>query len=225
MKIDIFFLAYNRLDFTKRSLAALVDNTNWQIVNRLVIYDDGSTDGTREYLHLSGVCVDARHTQGLGPVGIMNDLIARGGADVFAKIDNDVMLPPGWLNESLEVFERERADLLGIEAMHPCGPGPRRMEPAEYIGGIGLMRRSAFNRPLMQPHGRFGFTAWQCENTDLRKGWLNPSLPVCLLNLVPFEPWSGLSREYKAKGWQRSWPGPYPQERSDLWRWWSPENS
>ena len=47
---DILFLAKDRRTFTEMTFGWLLENTNWDLVNRLIVYDDGSTDGTREWL-------------------------------------------------------------------------------------------------------------------------------------------------------------------------------
>jgi hypothetical protein len=141
------------------------------------------------------------------------------------------MLPPGWLDECLELLDRHNVDLLGIEARSeaaPAGPPPRSVCDAAYIGGIGLMRRRAFADvhgiyPRVEVDGkssRFGFEEWQQTHNDFRKAWIQPPLPVALLNRIPFDPWAALSKAYVAKGWQRPWPEPYRLERSDLWDWW-----
>ena len=225
--IDLLYLAYNRLEFTRKSFETMLANTDWDRIDRLTVYDDGSTDGTREYLQeqigkapLQSVFMQSDH---VGPVGIMVDYIRRNEDDgIFIKIDNDVMLPPDWLPECLHVMKLNPSlDLLGIEAIRPLGTGPRQYHEAKYIGGIGLMRHRAFTCCVPTPHGRFGFTAWQDTHEKVIKGWLDPALPVALLNLVPFEPWRTLSLQYIENGWQRDWPPFLPETEKKLWDWWT----
>lgn len=226
--IDLLFLAHNRLEFTKATLAALFANTDWAQVDRLLIYDDASTDGTREYLaalDYPAERVEFRFAVYGGPVAAMIDYLYRrapDGACMFAKIDSDTVVPPGWLGVCLRVMEQSpELDLLGIEAFHPTvpAPAPRSYESSRHIGGIGLMRTSAF-RSMPRPNGRFGFTEWQLESPDVVKGFINPALPVFLLDHLPREPWTTLSGQYVAAGWQRPW-APYEEERSNLWDWWT----
>lgn len=229
--IDLLYLAYNRLEFTRKSFDTMLANTSWTNVDRLLIYDDGSTDGTREFLEQQAAvfrfsprpgAVQFIKTEGLGPVGVMNHYLATANYDgTFAKIDNDVMLPPRWLEESLALLGDPSIDLLGIEAVYPTGAGRRQIEDAAHIGGIGLMRLRAFSHCVPKAQGRMGFTAWQLAHPELKKGWINPSLAVCLLNLLPFEPWKSLSTEYVKNKWQRDWPGPYVPESKSLWEWWA----
>lgn len=157
-----------------------------------------------------------------GPVAIMNDFLKRTDADVFAKIDNDTVVPPGWLGECQSVMERcPELDLLGIEVFCTVAPASveRGYQPASYIGGIGLMRRRAF-RSLPDPEGYFGFTAWQSRHEEVIKGWLDPALPVFLLDRLPIEPWRSLSAAYVDRGWQRKWGFYRPESKEHLWGWW-----
>lgn len=223
--MDILYLTHNRLEFTKASMAALIKNTNWTQVSKLLIYDDASIDGSQEYLQGLDYPVPTEFRFGAygSPVAAMNHYIS--GLDamqdrVFAKIDNDTMVPERWLDECLRVMSQELDnDLLGIEAMRKAVPGRviRGCEPAEFIGGIGLMRNRAFIT-LPRPSGRYGFTAWQSKSSWVKKGWLTPSLPVFLLDRIPREPWRTLAKEYVAKGWQREWP-PYNEKDVALWSW------
>jgi glycosyltransferase involved in cell wall biosynthesis len=228
--LEILYLAHNRLEFTKASLAALRQNTKWNGIcaRKLVIYDDDSTDGTCEYLEgqrrLFPVPVDLRCGKFGSPVAVMNDYLQRmQDVDIFAKIDSDTMVPALWLEECLKTMSaNSELDLLGIEAFRSVVPGKasrRGYDAAEHIGGIGLMRARAF-RTLPRPDGRFGFTAWQQWTKGVTPGWLNPALPVFLLDRLPREPWISYSREYVARGWQREWP-PYGEDQKHLWSWWT----
>lgn len=236
--IDVLFLAQNRLEFTKVCLANLIENTDWSIIHKLYIYDDSSTDGTLEFVRSYnygplGPKVHFQFGDFGSPVAIMNHYLSLRDverADIFAKIDSDTMVPPGWLTETLRVLDKAPwLHFLGIEAFRPVQPGTcsfRLPDNAGFVGGIGLFRSSAFAYSLPRPDGRQGFTQFQEHNEWIRKAWLNPALPVFLLDWVPREPWRSLTQEYVAKGWSRDWADifpqlcPYPEERKDLWSWW-----
>lgn len=234
--LEILYVAYNRLEFTKVSWNLMLENTNWDLVTRLVVYDDGSEDGTQEWLiercedeSMPMVEVVKRDTNNILPVNIMNHYIERTDADWFVKIDNDIAVPPNYLEDLLGVVERQPdIELLGMQAgtvgrPGTCGgPGAEWVEenpgfePASHIGGVGLMRVESFkSRKKIYAHGRFGFTEWQSRN-NLVRGWIIPDLLVPQLDRVPMEPYASLSSEYIAQGWQRHWPvmdarwcGPY----------------
>ncbi len=224
--VDILYLAYNRLEFTRASLTALRDNTDWSRVRNLWLFDDGSTDGTLDLLedfaascHVASYVVQTAHKS---PVAIMNQFLSNTRhkpAPWFIKIDNDVVLPPGWLPDCLDVLRRNpHVDLLGIEAKHPVGAGPREPVETDHIGGVGLMRTAAFSE-LPVAAGRLGFSDWQIKH-QVVKAWLNPALPVILLDRLPFAPWANLSAQYEAKNWQRPWRR-YTEADKALWEWWT----
>lgn len=239
--IDVLFVAWNRLEFTKAAVEALLQNTDWEKHEaRLILYDDGSEDGTREYLQgFAAECPDIelrlmgpREGRRVGPVAVMVDHIQRtdpqdeNAPHIFAKIDSDTMVPPGWLDETHRVMRiNPGLDFLGIEAMHAIDPRPsetRTFEPARHIGGIGLFRTRAFSHSLPRPNvrdGRFGFTEFQLNTPHLIKGWTVPALPVFLLDHLPRDPWQSLSREYVDRGWQRNCDL-YAEGCKPMWSWW-----
>jgi hypothetical protein len=228
--IDLLFVAYKRFEFVKASFENLCANTNWALVRNLYIYVDGDTEqpsDVRLWLMTQAptppVNTRVRAAQYGGPVAIMNDYLRGHDAPIFGKIDDDTMVPYGWLDACLDVMEKHpKLDLLGIEAFMPVGSSEceRGYTAAKHIGGIGLMRRSAFDKEKPRARGRMGFTEFQHEHPEIQKGWINPALPVFLLDRLPLEPWASLSREYVKKGWQRPWPG-YSAEHEHLWAWWA----
>lgn len=234
MSLDVLFLSFNRLAFTRASFGFLLVNTNWSLVERLYVYDDESEDGTFEFLSDAIGAVPVEHrlvTLKLGsPVRVMNRYLEDSHADRFAKVDNDVAVPPGWLDELVGVVDRDPTiDLLGMEAGrmgHPSvaggGPGtewegPSGFEWGSHIGGVGLMRREAFDVPI-PARGRFGFTQYQLDR-QLNRGWIVPDLMVPQLDRIPTEPWTTLNADYLNAGWQRYWPTMDARWTEPYWRW------
>jgi hypothetical protein len=247
-KIDLIFLTHNRLAFVEQSWFSLIKNTNWSLVDSFLIYEDNSTDGTREFiqkevLNFKGrVSILYSHLQ--YPVAIMNHFLSLQSyrQPIFAKIDSDVIVPPGWLDQCLATMDKNsKLDILGIEptwsrTQAPWqGHSPAIIDldevegdvsgfiPCAAIGGIGLMRKSCFStNAAMTPHSKYGgFTDWQWRNKDIVKGWAAPALKLFLLDRMPMNPWKNLSLEYIANKWQRAWTD-YTDDISHLWDWWQP---
>lgn len=230
MTLDILYVAWNRLEFTKWSWAMMMKNTDWARVSKLVVHDDGSVDGTAEWLaeKVKDAPVETTFTIDAlrSPPAVMNRYVAHSEAEWFAKIDNDIILPPGWLEAMQGVIERNpEVDILGMEAgrgnsRHADWDGIYRFEPGSHMGGVGLVRVEALAQRtrMAENRGRYGWTEWQQEYAQVVRGWVNPDMPVVSLDRVPFEPWLSLSAKYVAAEWQREW-GTY-HERADYWDWW-----
>lgn len=229
--IDILYTAWNRREFVGESLMWLRENTALDLVRRLYVIDDGSSDGTRELLDELLPAFDCdvilRAEQGIGPVRAIMRYLADDPLPVFAKIDSDCCVPPGWLEAMLDVLEQHpHVELLGMEAgmTRVAGrdgqpfDGVYGFTPDRNIGGIGLFRTSAFtSRQPMRPDGRNGFSEFQ-HSTNVVRGWITPDLACPLLNRLPFEPWRSLSQEYVAMGWQRPC-GLYGEWMEWSWEW------
>lgn len=242
MKCDIVFLAHGRPEFMRASADALHKNTNWELVDRILWYTDGLT-------YMSNVPGNSPMQRKLtlicdvlgGPVNIMNHYLANNPAPVLAKIDNDVIVPPGWLDRGLDVMRSHpELSFLGLEppasrtrspygGKLPAAPEAHAMAckstgyaRCDAIGGVGFMRTSAWagRAPMVQHSTYGGFTDWQLRHPDLVKGWIIPPLKLFLLDRLPIEPWASLSRKYEAAGMQRFWTR-YPMEAApSLWEWW-----
>ncbi len=229
--IDVLYLAFNRLEFTRETFPLLLENTDWDLVNELFVIDDGSIDGTCEWLEKAARSAPARvrflKTAFGSPVEAMAHFIEAAGAPLLAKIDNDTMVPPRWLREAAAVMRAQPGiDMLGIEALRPHDAKAvrRSCSPSPCISGLGLYRRASFTRSRPHACDRWhGFEEWQvAQQPPLGIGWIDPAMPIFLLDRCPFEPWASLTREYVHRGWQRAWQGYDP--RDTLWHWrWPPQ--
>jgi glycosyltransferase involved in cell wall biosynthesis len=231
--IDILYVSFNRLAYTRESFEALIANTNWDNVDRLFVNDDGSTDGAWEYLNEAfprvPVEVIGRYGHpGDGPVRATNwYLDQETETEIFAKIDNDFVVCPGWLNEMLDVLTQNPGlDILGFEPHvgEKIDGEARSFRDATHIGGKGLIRRACIEDRRPTPSGRNGyqgFTQWQHLHPEVSKGWVAPDLPVFGLDQLPFEPWRSLADLYEAAGWARRW-SEYDRSMGYYWDWWTP---
>lgn len=235
--IDILYVAHNRLEFTIASFNALLDNTDWDEVAGLFVADDNSGDGTATFLSRTieagkvpeNVSVTWNGSPFGGPVAAMNWYLdgPSDDVDIFAKIDNDFVVCPGWLPEMLKQMTlHPELDILGMEpflgdpSMPPL-PG-RTIQEARHIGGKGLLRLRAFSHCRPTPggeHGYQGFTQWQEKHPEITKAWISPDLPVFGLDQIREEDghWRARALEYEAEGWSRTWPVYGGDEH---YRWW-----
>lgn len=231
---DLLYLAYNRREFTEFSFQTLLDNTNWDLIDHLHVYDDGSEDGTAEYLaeaiEQCPVKSTLHPTAFRSPVRTMNHYVATSRAGKFFKVDNDICVPPGWVDSMLGVMDSSlELELLGTEPgfaellpEEQEWDGIYRYTRARHIGGVGCFRTRSFTtRRKMEPNGRFGLTEWQWEYR-VTCGWIQPDLRVFSLDHLPFEPWVSLAAAYVEAGWARAW-SKYFKSNTHLWDWAFPE--
>ena len=161
------------LDVTLGSLAR--QRTGFE--HELLVVDDGSADATREVAERHGVRVvshgERRHLNAARNTGLRE-----AGSDLIAFVDDDVLVPEGWLEAIVRGAERHpKAEAFGgpIRARLEGG-GPRacgREDPpittldlgredheAEMVWGANLaVRRAAverigpFDESIVRPHG------------------------------------------------------------------------
>lgn len=98
MTIDLVFITYNRLEYTKLALASVLADPEEEF--SLTIWDNASADGTVEYLknevndHRIANIVFSK--ENVGQTAAVNEIWGRSKADLVGKLDNDCLVTPGW---------------------------------------------------------------------------------------------------------------------------------
>lgn len=115
MTATIMMVTYNRLDLTKETLDNLISNTDYPF--HLIIVDNGSTDGTKDWLSTlsaekSLLSVKIHYNNENKGIAIgRNQALALAspmGHDWFVTLDNDVWVPKGWLTEAVDILKHNR---------------------------------------------------------------------------------------------------------------------
>lgn len=225
MSVDILFLAFNRFAYTKVAWQLLLANTDWDRADRLVVYDDGSEDGTRDWLIDQcrdldlDVEVVLRLSKFGSPVQVMHDHFTKTPADLVAKVDNDIAVGPGWLPTMLAVMQDETVDALGMASgWTGTTGGEPGWQSASHIGGVGVIRTSSLIIRSLQGNGRYGWTEYQHNHDGFRSGWVTPDVLATQMDLIPDDPWPTLRDRYVEQGWARHWP-PYDSRNRHWWDW------
>lgn len=110
MDVSIIIPIFNRLDLTRVCLDTL-EQTTRRLRCEVILVDDGSSDGTREFLR--GIEGPARRVifndRSRGYAANNNAAARLARAPILCLLNNDTALLPGWLEEMLRVLARARA--------------------------------------------------------------------------------------------------------------------
>ena len=98
MEIELAFITYNRLYYTRKALESILVDESVRF--GLTIWDNGSTDGTVEYLKREvsdGRIRDVVFSEeNVGQTAAVNAIWGRSKANLLGKLDNDCIVSPGW---------------------------------------------------------------------------------------------------------------------------------
>jgi GT2 family glycosyltransferase len=115
-KASIIVIAYNNLELTRLCLESVLRNTGYPAYEVIVV-DNGSRDGTRQYLeslasHHSHVSI-ILNDDNLGFPKANNQGISRAIGEYIVLLNNDTVVPRGWLSRLLRHLEDPEVGLVG----------------------------------------------------------------------------------------------------------------
>lgn len=122
---SIVMLTCNELNHTKLCLASIEAHTPWP--HELIIVDNGSTDGTveflKEYMEVRPNVRVVANSTNRGFAAGNNQGLALAKGDFVLLLNNDTIVTPGWLERMLAVFARhEKAGVVGPVSNYVSGP-------------------------------------------------------------------------------------------------------
>ena len=118
MKLSIITLTYNQIEYTKKYIKSLYEFTS---DFELIIVDNGSTDGTAEYI--KSLPYDNIKTifnaENLGFSKGNNQGIEIAEGEYIGFLNNDILLYPNWFEECEKVFLKENAAFVSPRHVNP----------------------------------------------------------------------------------------------------------
>lgn len=148
-RVAIAIVTYNRLEMLRECLAAVKQQT--VPADEIIVVDNGSTDGTHEWLSTVSDITVVRQ-ENLGAAGGFSRAMKegyKGGHDWILCLDDDVMLCPNTLQQlaNSPVARAEEVGFLACRVVSPAGqtymtPHPADRFPLWYdtIGSGGYVR-------------------------------------------------------------------------------------
>lgn len=163
---------YNQLDYTRRCLDSILRWTD--IPFEVIVVDNASTDGTRDYLKTTAVQA-ITNDRNLGCAQAWNQGVRAATGQVIGILNNDIVVTPGWLRGLLAFMERGRYGIVSpaareglldydleryaAEFTHRCSGAVRR----ELYGACMVIDRRVFERIGLFDEA---FTYGGCEDVD-----------------------------------------------------------
>lgn len=114
MQVSFIIPLYNCLTLTQECLRTLQATLPAGLTHEIIFVDDGSTDGTREWLAtLSAPCRAILNDRNLGFAATCNRGAAAAQGEYLYFLNNDLIFLPGWFRPMLALARMPRAGLVG----------------------------------------------------------------------------------------------------------------
>lgn len=218
---SIMLVTFNRLELTKRMLNSFFKNIDSNY--RLIIVDNGSTDGTVEWLQQlkpEGSLCQGYHTHfneknmGIAIGRNQGLLISNKYQDSWlCTIDNDVELHQGWLTECLSIIKTNHKFAIGINfegVNYDFKDVNGKKVQWKQVGNLGTAC-SVFHRSLHKAIGFFimEFGLYGEEDSDFffrarQAGWQMGYLPTNGIHFGEGNLDTGEYRDFKTASHQKN---------------------
>lgn len=115
-KVSIVLITYNNLNLTVQCVNSILRNTTWPNY-QLIVVDNGSDDGTCEYLErlrqeVSSVKI-ILNPENRGFAAANNQGLREADGEILLLLNNDTVVPKGWLDPLVRHLRNPRIGLVG----------------------------------------------------------------------------------------------------------------
>jgi GT2 family glycosyltransferase len=188
-KLSVVVPVFNKLELTQQCLKNLIENTAAKL--QVVFVDDGSTDGTREWIKDAAKSKGdgvpeiryCFHEENHGVNAAWNSGVKLSTGDYIAVVNNDILFAPGWDQPLLDALEK-RADIGVVSPFSTFGPeiprdwphgtqrGPNPVQTCPILGCCFAFRRDLIEKTGLIPEGMRHFygddwIAWAARQKGL----------------------------------------------------------
>lgn len=126
MIASVIIPVFNQLKFTRQCLAALYRNTPHNLAFETIIVDNGSDDGTREFLRYAKEIypnlIVISNSENLGFAKANNIGAENAAGKYLVCLNNDTEVQPGWLESLISIAEDDdKVGAVGSKLLFPDG--------------------------------------------------------------------------------------------------------
>jgi GT2 family glycosyltransferase/glycosyltransferase involved in cell wall biosynthesis/SAM-dependent methyltransferase len=116
-KVSVIVVTYNNLDFTRSCLASIDEHSNYEPLE-IIVVDNASADGTKEFLSEWADAGPNRkiilNKENRGFAGANNQGLAVASGEYLVLLNNDTYVTPGWVRTLVKHLQRDnRIGLIG----------------------------------------------------------------------------------------------------------------
>lgn len=161
-KVSIIIPVFNKVEFTRKCCEALAKNTP-QGSYELILVDNASTDGTRDFLKgLAGDVKIITNEKNRGFSRACNQGARLASTQYLLFLNNDTEPMKGWLEPLLNILFRDNS---------VCAVGGKLMFPDGTIqhAGVAIIEDQVLPDPLVARHVYYGETGDAAEANQLRQ--------------------------------------------------------
>ncbi|MDI3547848.1 MAG: hypothetical protein PWR10_1500 [Halanaerobiales bacterium] len=130
--IDLVITNYNTRDYLEKCITSIKKYTD--LSYRLIVVDNGSTDGSLEYLRRLSNIELIENKENLGYAGACNQGILAGDGDFIVLLNSDIEVTEGWIQPLIETAREEGVAVVGPKLINKnneiVGAGVTRLDDA-----------------------------------------------------------------------------------------------
>lgn len=112
MEISIIIPVFNQLKYTKQCVRSIKQNT--RVDYELIVIDNGSTDGTEEFLRNDDDIICIHNKTNLGYAKAINQGIAISTGKYLVLLNNDCIVTHEWITRLLRVASKPNIGIVGV---------------------------------------------------------------------------------------------------------------
>lgn len=165
-EVSVVIPVYNNLPYTKSCLDSLF-NTAERTPHEIIVVDDGSTDGTADYLASLGDKIRVvTHDRNYGFARSCNDGARASVGQLVVFLNNDTEVQPNWLDAMVTTISADRS--IGIVGNLQIFPQSKLVQQAGIVCDERKHVHSIYNNqlpadhPVVQKPREFQFIAGSC---------------------------------------------------------------